>query len=166
MKTLVYFIAALLAFFACTTTVSNNISGNEETSGMQSDEEIASIVIARETESLTNWANGNPKGYAVNFDETGTYVDNIMAQDMLVGLNAVNAYLAKLDSMKLIGKHSFKLVNPRVQVAGDAAILTLQYHSLSEDGSPGDPWKATVVYARSDEDWKVIHANWSPLNCQ
>ena len=51
-------------------------------------------------------------------------------------------------------------VDPKVQVYGEVAILTLQYHA-TVDGQPGPPWKATSVYRMINDDWYAVHAHWS-----
>jgi ketosteroid isomerase-like protein len=68
-------------------------------------------------------------------------------------------YFSSLEGM--IPEHNYELVDSKVQVYGDVAILTLQYHSFMPDGQKGTPWKATSVYRYADGDWQVVHAHWS-----
>jgi ketosteroid isomerase-like protein len=52
-------------------------------------------------------------------------------------------------------------VDPKVQVYGDVAVLTLRYHPSGADGTPLQAWKATSVYRRAGGEWLRVHAHWS-----
>lgn len=80
----------------------------------------------------------------------------------LNGLEEMQNYLASLE----IPPHSYELVDPKVQIYGDIAILTLRYQSTSLDGKPDPPWKATSVYRLIDSEWRVVHAHWSLMKDQ
>ena len=71
--------------------------------------------------------------------------------------------LSRCHTNSFIGKitpHSYEVVDPRVQVYNDIAIVTFQYHS-SIDGEPSPAWKVTDVYHLSNNEWKIVHAHWS-----
>ena len=87
-----------------------------------------------------------------------TYFDDISAHTRLDGLDEIKAHLSSLEGN--IPVHAYELVDPKVQVLGDVAILTMQYHG-TVDGQPGPPWKATSVYQFTNNDWRVVHAHWS-----
>ena len=55
----------------------------------------------------------------------------------------------------------YELLNPQVQVAGDAAVLTFNYVSYggSEDAYR---WNCTEVYRRTGDRWEIIQTHWSP----
>jgi hypothetical protein len=55
-----------------------------------------------------------------------------------------------------------EIVNPRVQLAGDVAILTFQFVSAGSEGQPC--WNSTEVYRRSGQQWSIIHSHWSFAN--
>ena len=59
------------------------------------------------------------------------------------------------------------MVNTKVQVYGDAAILTYNFigSSMNPDGEV-EPIlaKSTRVYAKIDGAWKLVHANFAPVN--
>jgi ketosteroid isomerase-like protein len=121
-------------------------------------EEAEKAVIGKEKEALDNWSAGNPAGFAIHVADDITYMDDIGASNRMSGIEACNNYLASLEGM--IPPHDYEIVNPLVQLYGNIAILTFQYHG-SVDGQPGQPWKATSVYNYTDGDWKMVHANWS-----
>ena len=56
--------------------------------------------------------------------------------------------------------------NAKVQLYGDVAILTYNYHGLSKnkDGEVEPSLaKSTRVYAKIDGAWKLVHANFAPI---
>ncbi len=109
---------------------------------------------------------GNNALYTKHFDNEATYIDDIGAHNRIDGLQAIRAYAAKLDSMDMISKHTYEVINPKVQLYQDIAMITLQYHPYKLEGKPGTKWKATSVYAFNNNDWKVVHAHWSKLKVE
>ncbi|MGB5666385.1 MAG: hypothetical protein WBM53_06040 [Maribacter sp.] len=150
-----------LLVFSCTFPKKDGVENKGEL--QKSSIEIEQLVMEKEKDALNSWAEGSVTGYTKHFDNEATYVDDIGAHDLIEGLPAIRAYAAKLDSMGMIHKHTYKIINPKVQLFQDIAIISLQYHPYKPDGTPGTKWKATSVYALSDNDWKVVHANWSML---
>jgi ketosteroid isomerase-like protein len=57
------------------------------------------------------------------------------------------------------------MVNPKVQVYGDTAILTYNFVGVGRDkdgkNSPGAA-KSTRVYTKIDGKWMLVHANFAP----
>ncbi len=59
------------------------------------------------------------------------------------------------------------MVNAKVQVYGDVAILTYNYigSTLNADGEVEPSLaKSTRVYAKIDGAWKLVHANFAPVD--
>ena len=126
-------------------------------------EAIAQTIIALEKQALDRWSAGDPQGFAANFTADATYFDDIGAQARLEGTEELQNYFKSLDGK--ISKHSYELVNPKVQVYDNIAILTFQYHSKIGEAS-GPPWKATEVYRLTNGKWQVVHSNWSMVKPQ
>lgn len=59
---------------------------------------------------------------------------------------------------------SYEMLNPKVQVAGDVAVLT--YQLTQRNGSATTCWNATQVYRRKEEGWRIIHTHWSAAKGQ
>jgi len=59
-----------------------------------------------------------------------------------------------------ISSAGFELIDPRVQIVGDAAILTFNYRSRRANGE-GSRWNCTEVYRRSRNTWRIIQTHWS-----
>lgn len=60
-----------------------------------------------------------------------------------------------------------EMANAKVQVYGDVAILTYNYHGLSKDKEgevEPNLAKSTRVYAKMGGEWKLVHANFAPVN--
>lgn len=54
----------------------------------------------------------------------------------------------------------FQMLNPLVQAAGEAAILTFNYVSYAEDGEPSR-WNCTEVDRRAGGTWENIQSHGS-----
>ena len=141
--------------------ISTSCGLKQNTSTVESAEQT---ILAMERQGLDRWAQGDPLGMSDNFADDITYFDDIGAQTRLDGLEEMQKYLSSLDGK--IPPHSYELIDPKVQVYGDIAILTLRYQSTSPNGELDPPWKATSVYRLTDGEWHVVHAHWSVLKEQ
>ncbi len=54
----------------------------------------------------------------------------------------------------------FEIIEPRVQVAGDVAVLTFRFKSYGGAGSID--WNTNEVYQRDQAGWRIIHTHWAP----
>ena len=147
-KNFILFLPFILIFTSCCTKQNTPAQAN-----------IEQTILTLERQALDSWAKGDPFGFSSNFADDVTYFDDIGAQMRLDSIEEVKNYFVSLDGK--IPPHNYELLDPKVQVYGDIAILTLRYHSTSLDGEPGPPWKATTVYRLTDSKWQVVHANWS-----
>jgi ketosteroid isomerase-like protein len=114
-------------------------------------------ILAQERRALERWSQGQPLGYVDIQAEDSTYFDDIGAQRRLDGIDAVRSYLASLEGK--IPPHRYEVADPKVQIYGDTAILTLRYEPSTGDGSSLPPWKATSVYRRTGGAWRIVHAH-------
>ena len=121
---------------------------------------VAEEILALEREALDKWSSGDPGGYGTHLADDASYFDDIGAAARLDGVEAIRAYLTSLEGQ--IPPHDYELDDPRVQLCGDVAVLTLRYFP-SVEGRPGQPWKASTVYRRAEDGWEVVHAHWSTL---
>ena len=88
-----------------------------------------------------------------------TYFDDIGAHSRVSGIEALRTYLTSLQGK--IPPHRYELLDPKVQLYGDVGILTLRYAAYGADPKPLSRWKATSVYRRVDDEWRIVHAHWS-----
>ena len=164
MKKLINICIILFLLSACISPKKDTVENNKELE--KSSIEIEQLILEKEKDALNSWAEGSVTGYTKYFDDEVTYIDDIGAHNRIDGLPAMRVYAAKLDSIGMISKHRYEIINPKVQVYQDIAIITLQYHPYKPDNTPGTKWKATSVYRLIDNDWKVVHANWSMLKAE
>jgi hypothetical protein len=122
----------------------------------ESDEQA---ILGQERRALDQWASGNPLGYVdIDADEV-TYFDDIGAHQRIDGLDRLRAYFSSLSGK--IPPHRYEVLDPKVQIYGDVAVLTLRYQPSDASGTMLTPWKATSVYRRSGAEWRIVHAHWS-----
>ncbi len=116
-------------------------------------------ILSQERRALDRWSKGDPLGYLEIMAADVTYLDDIGAQRRVNGIEAQRAYLSSLQGK--IPPHEYELQDPKVQLYGDTAVLTMRYAPSGGDGTPLPPWKATSVYRRENEEWRIVHAHWS-----
>jgi ketosteroid isomerase-like protein len=126
-------------------------------------ENVEETVIALESDALDQYAQGDPTGFSKHIADDITYVDDNGAYTRIEGKEAFNNYLNSLVGQ--IPPHQYKIFDPLVQVYGDVAILTYQWHSKIDTLS-GPPWKASSIYHFNDSIWQMVHAHWSPVNTE
>ena len=130
----------------------------------QTQENVKQTILELERQVLDLYSKGNAIGYTNNFANDVTYFDDIAAHNRVDGLEEAKDYFATLEGK--VPVHKYELVEPKVQVYNDIAILTMQYHSTMPEGEPGPPWKATSVYHLINGKWQVVHAHWSLVKAQ
>ena len=124
---------------------------------MKTKEETAkTIIISLERAALNRWSKGDPSGFLEISAPDVVYFDPFQER-RLDGLGALTGYYESLRGKFQIDRDEF--INPKVQLCGDAAVLTYNYVSYSKDGTMR--WNCTEVYQRINDDWRIIQTNWS-----
>ncbi len=119
-------------------------------------------IIALERSALDKWAQSNTGGYIdISADEITWFDFQPGAQLRVEGLPAVRNLLEPLTGN--IPLHTYDLVDPKVQIYGNTAVLTFHWKASMTDGTPLGGWKATSVYTLKDGKWLQVHAHWSPV---
>jgi hypothetical protein len=118
--------------------------------------DAASEVLALEREAMEGWLAGNPDKMLATADPSITYF-HIVADKRMDGVAALKDLCEKYRGRPLFD--SYEIVDPKVQVAGDVAVLT--YHFMTRNGDLTRRWHATLVYQRKSEGWRVIHSHFS-----
>lgn len=120
------------------------------------EEEIIRIVRAQWAADAKKNAADAMKNIASDYTEfNADYATRLEGRDLVRRM----AEIGFLDS----GKQLFSdMVNPKVQVYGNVAILTYNFVGVSQDkngvNSPGRA-KSTRVYVKTGNDWMLVHAN-------
>ena len=117
---------------------------------------IASRIVALERVALDRWGAGDPDGYLEINAQDVTYFDPFV-DGRLDGLAALTAWYEQIRGKIKIDRD--EIIQPSVQVIGDAAILTFRYASHGSEGSMH--WNCTEVYQRFEDRWKIVHSHWS-----
>jgi ketosteroid isomerase-like protein len=119
-------------------------------------------IFLLENGAMERWRNGDPMGWAEISTEDVLYVDPGLTQP-IAGIEAYTAFLQGLAGKISYQKSEF--IDPRLEVVGDAAVLSYNYRStrLDQDGSTAGqtPWNTTEVYFRQAGQWKIVHSHWS-----
>lgn len=119
--------------------------------------QIAELVIGMECDALERWGNGDPSGFLEICAPDIVYFDPSLER-RIDGLEALTEYYQPIWGK--ISFERFELLNPLVQVVGDAAVLTFNYVSYG-GAEDAHRWNCTEVYQRLPEGWRIIQTHWS-----
>ncbi len=123
---------------------------------MTDNKDTIAKIIAMERAALDRWGNGDPSGFLEISAPDVVYFDPF-AERRLDGIDALTALYEKIRGQVHVDR--YELLNPTVQLAGDAAVLTFNYISYS--GPNEDRWNCTEVYRRTKGEWRIIQTHWS-----
>ena len=123
---------------------------------MAETEEIAKQILALERAALDRWGRGDPDGYLEISAQDVSYFDPFLER-RIDGIEALRKWYDAIRGKIRIDRD--EILEPRVQVAGEAAVLTLHFTSYGSEGSM--KWNCTEVYQQRREDWKIVHSHWS-----
>jgi len=123
---------------------------------MSREEEVASTLIALERAALDRWGAGDPSGYLEISASDVAYFDPFQDR-RLDGLDALTALYESLRGT--IHIDHYDLFSPKVQVCGEAAVLTFNLNSYT--GTNVMRWNCTEVYRQNQHGWSLIQTHWS-----
>lgn len=118
--------------------------------------QVAARILALERAALDRWGNGDPGGYLEINDSSVSYFDPFL-ESRVDGLPALTALYEPIRGKIQIQQD--QIIDPRVQVIGEAAVLTFRYVSRGSEGSMR--WNCTEVYQRVSDEWRIVHSHWS-----
>jgi hypothetical protein len=105
---------------------------------MNNSQDIPSRIIAMECAALDRWIHGDPSGFLEICAPDVVYFDPYR-EKRIDGLEALTALYKELWGKIVLDR--FELLNPLVQVIGEAAVLTFNY--VSYLGEARSRWKCT-----------------------
>ena len=123
---------------------------------MNHEKEISNLIISMERAALKRWGTGDPSGYLEISAPDVVYFDPFL-EKRLDGLKALTAYYDGIRGTIHIDRD--ELIDPKVQVLGDSAVLTFNY--VSYTGEAQMRWNCTEVYARKSDQWRIVQTHWS-----
>jgi ketosteroid isomerase-like protein len=118
---------------------------------------VAETIMELERDALERWGRGDPEGYLEISAPDLSYFDPFIER-RLDGLAALRSMYEQIRGKIHIDR--FEIIEPRVQVAGDVAVLTFRFKSYGGAGSID--WNTTEVYQRDQAGWRIIHTHWAP----
>jgi uncharacterized protein (TIGR02246 family) len=113
-------------------------------------------ILALERAALDRWGRGDPSGFLELCAPDVVYFDNNLDR-RLDGLEALTALYEQVRGKIFMDR--YELLNPKVQLAGDAAVLT--YNFVGHAQGKAYRWNCTEVYRRTDRGWRIVHTHWS-----
>ncbi|MCD6252891.1 MAG: DUF4440 domain-containing protein [Thermotogae bacterium] len=120
------------------------------------EKEISTTIIAMEHAALDRWGKGDPSGFLEISAPDVVYFDPFIER-RLDGLKALISYYEGIRGKIQIDR--YELINPKVQLCGDIAVLTFNY--ISYRGETQNRWNCTEVYRKIDKHWRIIQTHWS-----
>ena len=122
-----------------------------------SNERVATKIIAMEKTALEEWNKGNPSGYLDIYAPDVTYFDPFLKK-RVDGFDKIRELYEALRGQ--VAADRYEMIDPKVQVTKEMAILT--YNLLSYEGENEYKWNCTEVYRlEPDKQWKIAHVHWS-----
>jgi hypothetical protein len=119
-------------------------------------DDVAAEIVAIERKVMDGFQKGDTGPFLAAADPEITYIHTAL-NTRITGLAAVKTLVEGYRGQPLFD--SYEMAEPRVQTAGDAAVLS--YVLVRHLGSSVTRWNGTVVYRRGKEGWRVIHSHWS-----
>lgn len=120
------------------------------------DAQLAQHIIEMERTALDRWGQGDPNGFLEISATDVSYFDPF-TERRLDGLPALRALYETIRGNVKIDRS--EIIEPRVQIAGDAAVLTFRFESHGSEGSMH--WNTTEVFRHTDSGWRIVHTHWA-----
>ncbi len=105
---------------------------------------------------MERWGRGDPDGFLDLSAADVSYFDPF-TECRLDGIAALRSLYDQYRGKIHIDR--FEMIDPRVQVDGDVAVLTYRFDSYGSEGSMH--WNTTEVYRKAPDGWKIIHTHWA-----
>lgn len=120
------------------------------------EKDTAAEIIKMEKAALDRWGKGDPSGFLEISDPDVVYFDP-MLERRIDGLDLLTHYYEGITGLVFIDR--YELLNPKVQFCGEAAVLTFNYVSYTDDQT--NRWNCTEVYKKNGKVWRIIQTHWS-----
>jgi hypothetical protein len=124
-------------------------------------------LMALEAAAMHRWRCGDVWGFIEISDPSVTYFDTGTPR-RIDGLEALSAEYATRNGKIFYDASEF--IDPQLQICGSAAVLFYRFFStvLKPDGTIASrlPWNCTEVYGRINDQWKIVHTQWSFIKGQ
>ncbi len=122
-------------------------------------QDTALKIIAMERDALERGARGDVDSFVNISDPDVVYFDPSLER-RIDGLAALKEYYHK-NSKPPEEELDIELINPKVQLTGDVAVLTFNYKSTGRRTGRVQLWNCTEVYRQTAQGWRIIQTHWS-----
>lgn len=133
-----------------------------DTDGADDEESVAARIIELERAALDRWRQGDPGGFLEITADDYTYFDPSLNK-RLDGRDSIAAVYERIRGQ--VSFPRYEIIEPRVQVAGDVAVLTFNFKSFGSDSTGTEiltsHWHTTEVFRRNEAYWELISTHWS-----
>ena len=122
---------------------------------------VAELIIAKEKMLLDEWGKGHTMIFPQNSADEITYFDPSL-EKRINGIQEFTELLKPIENKFTIEK--YEMLNPKVQLHGEVAVLSYNLVDYSKNLKGEEQkflWNSTEVYAKINDDWKIIHSHWS-----
>ncbi len=117
-------------------------------------------IISLERAVLDRWCKGDPAGFVENAQDDVTWFDHV-TEFRVDGRRSVEDHVRQFVGQ--IDVPRYDMPNVRVDVHGDIAVLTMNWHTFSSEGELTSRWNVTEVYQRDGDQWRYVHIHWAPV---
>ena len=117
---------------------------------------IADHILGLERAALERWGRGDPDGFLEITADDVSYFDPFIER-RLDGIDALRSWYDQIRGN--VGIDHFEIIDPRLQVNDNLAVLTFQFASQGTEGSMR--WNTTEVYRLTAAGWRIVHTHWA-----
>jgi len=124
-------------------------------------EDIAAQIVATERAGLHASDRGDVQMFLKLSTPDVVYTDPFIEKP-IVGIAALTAYYATVFRPTENPAVTGEMLNERVQLMGDTAVLTFNYIGRKVDTQEiVRRWNAVEVYNKRDGEWRIVNTHWS-----
>jgi len=123
------------------------------------DRDAALEIIAMERDALERGAKGDVDAFLNISGPDVVYFDPSLER-RIDGLAALREQYHK-NYKPPEEELDIELINPKVQLAGEVAVLTFNFKSTGRRTRRVERWNCTEVYRQTERGWRIIQTHWS-----
>jgi ketosteroid isomerase-like protein len=123
-------------------------------------QDVLETLLAQGQPAFERWYKGDPLAYMALMADEMTYFSPF-ENSLLDGKKTLEATFAPLVGQ--IQVPSFEVLNPKLQLGEDIGVLKFNLNEHDKDGALTAGWKVTEVYRQMGDEWRMIHAHYSPI---
>jgi hypothetical protein len=121
---------------------------------------VLETILSQGQPAFERWYKGDPSAFVALMAEEMTYFSPF-ENNLLDGKKTLEAAFAPLVGQ--IQVPAFEILNPKLQLGEDIGVVTFNINEHDKDGALTAGWKVTEVYRLMGDEWRTIHAHYSPI---